>query len=109
MWGRIEEGGANSLRKLREPLRDRRENPLQISHHLRVPEAKHEEALPSKEAVPDAVAFATHVLATIYFDHNPRIEAQEIGDVAAEGNLTAKSRPEVVAAKVAPQAQFSRC
>ncbi len=96
------EGIAKLLRTARERRRNRRENSLQISHDLRVPEPKHEEALPLKEAVTVAIARALCVLAAIDLDHDLWTEAQEVGNVAAEWNLATKSRSEVLAAKEAP-------
>lgn len=71
---------------------DNLQNAVEVFEHLMVPEADKSESLCLQPGGARGISFEC-VLSAVQLDNQPRLGAQEIRDIAAERNLTAKLRP----------------
>ncbi len=72
---------------------NRRQNALEISSHLRVPEAQNSPTLGGEELVSSRVLGAVQMLASVQLYNHPAVITDEIGDVVGYGFLAAELEP----------------
>ena len=94
--------------QFREPQPDRLQHAIEISINFLIGKAQNRIALSCEYRKPRDVACdlcARRVRCPVDFNDEPRLEAREVGDVAAEDDLTAESKArDLLAPQTLPQA-----
>ena len=62
-------------------------NAINILQYFAIPKSQHRKALLSQKRIPDFVIFVLIVLASIHFDHNLRLDADEVNYISPDGPL----------------------
>lgn len=74
-------------------VQDRQAHAVEVLQHLVVPAAQHAKPRRLEMTVPQGVTFRFRMLAAVDLDDQPRLEADEVEDVAVERHLPLELQP----------------